>query len=613
MSRSETIVAWVLGGLGALLFALVPVILSATSADAVYWQQLYVWILFYAHCAMAWNLIGGFAGQYSFGHAAFLGLGGYTSTLLFLNLGLTPWLGMIAGAVVAMVAAAIVAYPCFKLRGAFFSLATIAFAEMLRVSLELTETILGVRIGDVRGLQIPPLGDAPLLFQFADKASYAYVMLAFVGVTIGIVMLIKRSRMGYYLAAIGDDEEAVASLGTSPWRVKLTALLISAALTAVAGTFYAQYILFIMPTRLVGIDLSVQMVIMSVLGGLGTVLGPLFGAIILVPVSETTRALWGGSLQGVHLIVYGGLLIACILYLPKGVEGPVRAGFLALVQMLARLFDPMAGRRGTGVPNRPVISVPDGEPLFSVDDGWTRPPVLALSGVSRSFGGAVAVKDLSLTVAPGEVVGLIGPNGAGKTTVFNLITGAIPAQSGSIRFGDRELRGLTPDAVNRLGIARTFQIVKPFTRLTALENVLVAALSRHASWAAARAEAERCLAFVGLAHRVDAPADGLSTGERKRLELARALATRPRLLLMDEVSGGLDQASVPGLVALIRKVKDQGISVLVIEHNLRVIGAVADRLVMLNLGERIKEGAPEDVLHDPHVIDIYVGGVAALG
>jgi branched-chain amino acid transport system ATP-binding protein len=334
---------------------------------------------------------------------------------------------------------------------------------------------------------------------------------------------------------------------------------------------------------------------------------------VLVPVGEITRALWGGSLQGVHLIVYGALLIATILYLPTGLDAPVRRVFMALVRALAARLDPAGGVRTARVPNRPVITIPEGEPLFTTADGWARPPTLTLSGVSRSFGGAVAVRGLALTVEPGDVVGLIGPNGAGKTTVFNLITGIVPTQSGSIRFGDQDLRGLSPDAINRLGIARTFQIVKPFTRLSALENVMVAALPRHATHAAARAEAERCLAFVGLAHRVDAPADGLSTGERKRLELARALATRPRLLLMDEVSGGLDQQSVPALVALIRKVKDQGISVLVIEHNLRVIGAVADRLVMLNLGERIREGAPQAVLTDPHVIDIYVGGAPALG
>jgi branched-chain amino acid transport system permease protein len=613
MSRTENAVAWTLGLLAALGFALVPVIVSRSLDDAAYWLQLYVWILFFAQCSSAWNLIGGFAGQYSFGHSAFLGLGAYTSSLLWLNLGITPWLGMFVGGAVAAAAAAIIAYPTFRLRGAFFSLATIAFAEMLRVGLELTDTLFGVKVGGVSGLSIPPKGDAALIFQFAGKLGYAYVMLAILVLTMGIVQLIKRSRMGYYLAAIADDEEAVASLGTSPWRVKLAALLVSAFLTAIAGTFYAQLFLFITPTRAISLDFSVQMVIMSVLGGLGTVLGPLYGAIILVPIGEITRAIWGGSLQGVHLIIYGALLIATILYLPTGIEIHVRTAFNALVRRIAVRLDPAGSVRAATVPNRPVISLPEGEPLFTTGDGWTRPPALTLTGVGRSFGGAVAVRDLSLTVEPGEVVGLIGPNGAGKTTVFNLITGSIPLQSGRIAFGDQDLRGLAPDAINRLGIARTFQIVKPFTRLSALENVMVAALSRHASHRAARLEAERCLAFVGLAHRVDAPADGLSTGERKRLELARALATRPRLLLMDEVSGGLDQQSVPALVALIRKVKDQGISVLVIEHNLRVIGAVADRLVMLNLGEQIREGAPEAVLNDPHVIDIYVGGAVAVG
>jgi branched-chain amino acid transport system permease protein len=614
MTRTETITAWTLGLVAALGFALVPVIATWTLDDATYWLRLYIWILFFAQCASAWNIIGGFAGQYSFGHSAFLGLGAYTSSLLWLNLGLTPWLGMFVGGVVAAGAAAIVAYPCFRLRGAFFALATIAFAEMLRVGLELSDTLFGVKIGGVSGLALPPKGDAPLIFQFDSKIGYAYVMLGILLVTLGIVQLIKRSRIGYYLAAIADDEEAVASLGTSPWRVKLAALLVSAFLTAIAGTFYAQFILFITPTRLISLDFSVQMVIMSVLGGLGTVLGPLYGAIILVPIAEITRAIWGGSLQGVHLIIYGALLIATILYLPTGIEIHVRTAFKALVRRIAGLIDP-AGARGTttGVPNRPVITLPEGEPLFTEADGWTRPPALTLAGVSRSFGGAVAVRDLGFTVEPGEVVGLIGPNGAGKTTVFNLITGIIPTQAGRITFGDQDLRGLSPNQINRLGIARTFQIVKPFTRLSALENVMVAALPRYATHRAARAEAERCLSFVGLAHRVDAPADGLSTGERKRLELARALATRPRLLLMDEVSGGLDQQSVPGLVALMRKVKEQGISVLVIEHNLRIIGAVADRLVMLNLGERIRDGEPEAVLNDPQVIDIYVGGAVAVG
>jgi branched-chain amino acid transport system ATP-binding protein len=239
---------------------------------------------------------------------------------------------------------------------------------------------------------------------------------------------------------------------------------------------------------------------------------------------------------------------------------------------------------------------------------------LKIHGVVRRFGGAVGVQGLSLEVDPGEVVGLIGPNGSGKTTVFNLVTGFLGPQAGTIRLGDLDITGRAPHRINRLGIARTFQIVRPFLSLTAQENVMVAALPRVASVAAARTEAARCLAFVGLSHRLDTIADGLSTGERKRLELARALATRPRLLLMDEVTGGVDQRSLPGIVALMQKIRREGISLLVIEHNLRVVTAVADRLVVLNLGEKLREGPPREVVADPGVIEVYVGGPApALG
>jgi branched-chain amino acid transport system ATP-binding protein len=215
-------------------------------------------------------------------------------------------------------------------------------------------------------------------------------------------------------------------------------------------------------------------------------------------------------------------------------------------------------------------------------------------------------------VAPGEVVGLIGPNGSGKTTIFNLVTGYLVPQAGDIMFDGHSISGLPPHRINRLGIARTFQIVRPFVSLTVTENVLVAALPRCTTMAAAHTEALRCLAFVGLSHRVDTIADGLSTGERKRLELARALATRPRLLMMDEVMGGLDQRSLPGMIELVQRIRAEGISLLIIEHNLKVITTVTDRIVMLHLGEKIRDGVPHDVVSDPHVVDIYVGGAAAV-
>ncbi len=612
MRPQERRVALALAVIVAIAFACLPALIRALLADHAYWNQIYIWVLFFAMCATVWNIIGGYAGQYSFGHAAFLGIGAYTSTLLYLNLGVSPWIGMLVGGAAAALAGALISYPCFRLRGAFFSLATIAFAEMLRVGGELTDSVFGILVNGARGLVIPPVGNSFWAFQFTDKASYAFVAYGLLLVTLIVAYLIKYSRLGYYLAAIGDDEEGVQSLGIDTARAKLSALLISAFFTGIAGTFYAQLVLFITPTRAVSLDLSVQMVIMTVMGGLGTVFGPLLGAFILVPLGEITRAALGGStMQGAHLIVYGVILMLVVRFAPKGIEPYVRQGFHRLVSTFAdRLYGPADSNED--VVNAPVIQLPEANGSLGLKAVAGAAAQLVIVDVTKRFGGAVGINRVSLTVAPGEVVGLIGPNGSGKTTIFNLVTGYLEPQAGSISFDDRSIAGLPPHRINHLGIARTFQIVRPFISLTVAENVMVAAFPRCSSVAAARAEALRCLAFVGLSHRVDTIADGLSTGERKRLELARALATRPRLLMMDEVMGGLDQRSLPGMIELVQRIRAEGISLLIIEHNLKVITTVADRIVMLHLGEKIREGAPQQVVSDPLVVDIYVGGAAAV-
>ena len=612
MRIEERRVAVVLALLVAIIVALFPAIARALLSDHAYWIQIYIWILFFAMCATAWNIIGGFAGQYSFGHAAFLGIGAYTSTLLYLNLGLSPWLGMVVGGGVAALAGTVISYPCFRLRGAFFSLATIAFAEMLRVGGELTDSVFGIVINGARGLVIPPVGDNLWAFQFRDKESYAYVIYGLLLGTLAVAFAVKHSRLGYYLAAIGDDEDAVKSLGIDTAQAKLIALLVSAFFTAVAGSFYAQMVLFITPTRAVSLDLSVQMVIMAVLGGLGSVFGPLLGASILVPVGELTRAALGGStIQGAHLIVYGALLMLVVRFVPGGIEGHVREGCCRLVALIAEaLYGPATARPAPA--NAPIMHLPTNGVALGVRAAAGEATPLSLSNVTMRFGGAVGVKEVTLEVGAGDVVGLIGPNGSGKTTIFNLVTGFLAPQGGSIHFDGRSIVGLPPHRINRLGIARTFQIVRPFTSMTVTENVMVAALPRCATLSAARTESQRWLAFVGLSHRRDTVADGLSTGERKRLELARVLATRPRLLLMDEVMGGLDQRSLPGMIELVRRIRLERISLLIIEHNLKVITEVTDRLVMLHLGEKIQDGPPLDVVSNPVVIDIYVGGAAAL-
>jgi branched-chain amino acid transport system ATP-binding protein len=233
--------------------------------------------------------------------------------------------------------------------------------------------------------------------------------------------------------------------------------------------------------------------------------------------------------------------------------------------------------------------------------------LLAVSGLTKRFGGVVANKQVSFDVGAGELVGVIGPNGAGKSTLFDLITGFTRPDAGTVRLDGRDITGLRPDEISRLGVARTFQKLRPFGGMTVLENVMIGAFQKTADPREATERARAALGRVGLGDRAGAHARGLSTGQRKRLELARALATAPRLLLLDEVTGGVDQGAIPGLIALVRELHGEGLALVVIEHNMRVIMDIAERIVALQFGEVLADGAPDAIMRDHRVIDAYLG------
>jgi branched-chain amino acid transport system permease protein len=299
-------------------FFLAVAIIPAIDDDP-YFLQIFIMIMLYAYWGSAWNIISGFGGQMSLGHSAFAGIGAYVSTILFINYNLSPWLGMFVGGIIAGGLGLLIGYPCFKLRGTYFTLATIALLNVIRILVLANQTVLGFDIRGAQGLSVPWRGDSAVRMEFLSKTPYFYLILGLLLMVLLVSFAIKESRLGYYLAAIKTNQEAANSLGVDVTRCKLTAQFVSVFFTAIGGTFYAQFILFIDPQRLLGFDLSLEIAIIALIGGQGTVLGPVIGACILVPVAEMTRAHISGDLAALPIILYGLSLMAIIYYLPEGI------------------------------------------------------------------------------------------------------------------------------------------------------------------------------------------------------------------------------------------------------------------------------------------------------
>ncbi len=561
-----------------------------------FYEDIIVSSFFYGTMALAWNLVGGFAGQISLGHTAFFGIGAYASTLLYLHFGLSPWLGMLAGAALSMLVAVGIGIPCFRLKSHFFALATIAIGEVLRFVAsywrDLTQGGVGLLIPFKPGLAN---------FMFKSKLPYAYVALFLMLVMLFLSYAIRNSRFGFHLISLREDPDAAESLGVKTSRAKLIALIISAFFTSICGTFYAQYLLFIDPATLFSLGFSVELALFAIIGGLGTIAGPILGAFVLTPLDVFLRAWLGGLSAGLNFIVYGLVLMVAVKYFPLGIFGWVKTWYGPLLEKLPGGGPALEGAAGP---------VPSAVRALAADPGKAEAasPFFEVRSLNKRFGGLVAVRDVSFQMQRGEILGLIGPNGAGKTTIFNLVTGFIPPDSGRVVFQGKPVTGLRPPhQVCLKSIARTFQVVKPFKDMTVLENTMVGAFAREQNAERAKKQALDVLSFIGLAKHPSTLASSLTIADRKRLELGRALATKPDLLLLDEVVAGLNPRETEEIIGIIQKISGQGITIFMIAHVMKAVMALSHRIIVLHHGEKIAEGTPVEISRDKRVIEAYLG------
>jgi len=564
--------------------------------------------LILAFATIGLNVVFGYAGQHAFGHPVFFGVGAYASALLATDAAWPVGLAIPAGAIISGALSALVGFPSFRLRGIYFGVATIAYSFVIYI---IAQNWIGLTRGPMGIPSILPLWVLPAdnVLGLDRDVQNRLVVVAALGFTIWVISRLLQSPMGRAWTAIRENEALAASVGISALRYQMLSFMLGATMAGLGGGFYAHYVGYVSPALLefhfVGI-----VFIMLIAGGAGTLAGPLIGSVVFGVLPELLRV----AEMGRNLLL-GVILLICITLLPEGLIGLWRRLRSARSSGVAAA----AAANATVLAERPTAShaAPAAVPGSRQAGG-----VLDLRGVSKTFGGLSALSDISFTVQPGEVVGLIGPNGAGKTTLFNVITGCLPLSSGDILYRGRSIRDQSPHKIAANGITRTFQVTSLFPELTTAENVRIGthlwachnpfpALLRSARFRQAEAEVESAvnarLALVGLTEQRDVLASALSYGDQRRLEVAIALATGASLVLLDEPAAGLNAEETNQLRALVLKLKQAGYTIIVIEHDMRLVMSMCERIVVLNYGCNIFTGTPEGAASDPGVIEAYLG------
>ncbi|MFL5871110.1 MAG: ABC transporter permease subunit [Solirubrobacterales bacterium] len=580
--------------IGGVLLLIYPLI-----SDDLFYQNMIILSLVFAIGAVGLNVIMGWTGYISLGQSAFIGLGAYTVGLLTTKVGGDPFVWVPAAGVVAGLFALVLGAISTRLRGHSFVITTIAALFLLQIVAINWRDFTGGTVG----ISLP-LPQWDVAYQ---NWPFYYSLIGVLALAILTSVWIRRTKFGTGLIAIREDEDKAATVGVDTPVYKVLAFVASAVFLGMAGGIYGYYLTFLDPSGMFDIVLSVQIVLAVILGGRGTIWGPVIGAFLIESVNELANQQLGGGNS--RLLIFGGLLVLAILLLPKGIIPSIQEFW---ERRRARGREALVGAR---LGKRPVAA---GTAATAGTNGSHRTgtgrALLEVKGLEKHFGGVHAVDGCSFEVEEGTITALIGPNGSGKTTVFNLIGGTMARDAGEVWLDGRRIDRMPPWRRAYLGLGRTFQITRVFGAMTVLENVV--APLRSFSWRQLRAgavsgaeaaRAEELLEFVGMSEYRDQPAEALSFGQRKLVELAQVLMLDPKLIMLDEPAGGINPTLVARMADMIRELNDRGKTFLIVEHNMPLVLGLCDPVLVLARGSCISRGTPEVIQRDPRVLDAYLG------